>query len=236
MPRARRLASTVVVATLAVTGLAACNQAPDVAVYFGDKKAVTEDEVQRVYNDASTKLVADETGNKVMKINRQAIVTYEASVAALSALGKQRGFSAAQEPLDQVGTLVGLEPTAAFTKLYADFLGWRTNAVQNAQATEASDADLHAIYNELLALGAVQGQYEQFVQGLTADQKQQLAQAIAVRDELTAESKTLHIKVNPRYSAPVLPLLTAQGSTSTVTLVGVTLGSGAQSAPVEDLG
>jgi hypothetical protein len=236
MPRARRLASTVVVAALAVSGLAACNQAPDVAVYIGDKKAVTEETVQRVWDDASAKLVADETGKKALKFDRQQIVTQEVTVAALSALGKQQGFTPSAVPVDQVAAAVGLEPSAEFAKLYADAAGWRTAALQNAKPVQATDADLRDIFNRLAAAGATQGTYEQFAQQLTADQQQQLGASLGLRNELAAESKSLGIKINPRYQAPVVSLLSAQGSTSTVSLIDVTLGTGAGAAPVEDLG
>jgi hypothetical protein len=242
MPRARRLASTVVVAALAVTGLAACNQAPGVAVYFGDKKAVTEDEVQRVWDDSSAKLVPNATGQKVVPFDRQSIVNLEVEVAALRALGKQKGFTAAAVPATDLATLANqasMDKSAAFITLVAEFRGWETAAAQNTQdmqAVDVTDADLRDIYNRLKAAGS-QNTYEEFSASVTDDvRQQQIAPGLGLRNELAAESKSLNIKINPRYTAPVLGLLTTTDANgNSVNLVDVQLGTGAQAAPVEDL-
>ncbi|MBG0563216.1 hypothetical protein [Actinoplanes aureus] len=52
MLRARRLASAVVVASLAVGGLSACRSEPTVAAYLGDTGRVSEERVQAIWDEA----------------------------------------------------------------------------------------------------------------------------------------------------------------------------------------
>jgi len=235
MPRARRLASTVVVAALAATGLAACNRAPNVAVYFGDKKAVTETEVQRIWDDSSAKLVADAEGKKVMPVDRQTIVNIEVAVGALRALSQKKGFSPAQVPAADIAQQLTMEPSAPLVTLAAEYQGLRTAALQSAQPANATEADLRDIYSRFKTAGT-EGSYEQFTATITDDVRQQIGPPLGLRNDLKAESADLHIKVNPRYQAPTLPLLTTtSGNSGSLTLIDVVLGSGTPSAPVIDL-
>ena len=52
MQRARRLATAVVAASLAVGGLSACRSEPTVAAYLGGTETVSEQEVQEIWDDA----------------------------------------------------------------------------------------------------------------------------------------------------------------------------------------
>jgi hypothetical protein len=233
MPRARRLASTVVVAALAVTGVAACNQAPDAVAYFGSRKIVTEAEVQRVYDDAIAKGASATASQQATQVTRQDIAGLEVLVAALSQLGKQRGFKATPVSTATAATQVGLPASADIVSLVASYQGWSAAALQNAQPAAVTDADLHDIYNRYVAAGA-KGTYDQFATGITAEAKQELAMPLGLRNELLAQNKSLKIKINPRYKAPILPLFTPPSSS--MVLVDVTVGTGAEAAPVKDLG
>ena len=233
MSRARRLASTVVVAALAVTGLAACNQAPDVAVYFGDKKAVTESEVQRVWDDASAKL----TDNSAMPITRQDIVSVEIFVQALRRVGQQQSLTPAAVPTTSLGPQLKMETDATFVKLVAEFQGWlnaleRSATAPSAAAAPIAEADLRDIYTRIKAAG-YQETFEKFATMSDQLAQQGLGSAIKLRNDLRTQIDAMHIKINPRYTAPALPL--AAYPNTQVTIVDVPFGTGAV-APVIDLG
>ena len=234
MPRARRLASTVVVAALAVTGLTACNQAPSVAVYFGDKKAVTEDEVQRVWDDTSAKLTKNKDDKLVMPISRQSIVTFELYLAALKELGQEKGFTGQPASAASLAPQLTMQPDAAFLQLYGEFQGWYTAAMQQqaaAQSSPIAEPDLRDIYARIKAAGYPET-YEKFAAGAPQLAQQGVGPAIALRNDLKAEIAALHIKINPRYRAPTLVL--APYPNTEVTIVDVAFGTDAL-APVKDL-
>jgi hypothetical protein len=235
MPRARRLASTVVVAALAVTGLAACNQAPSVAVYFGDKKAVTEDEVQRVWDDSSAKLTKNKDDKLVMPISRQSIVTVELYLAALKELGKEKGFSGHPGSTTEVAQQLTMQPDAAFVTLYAEFQGWYAAAAQQEQAAASAapiaESDLRDIFTRIKAAGYPET-YEKFAAGAAQLAQAGISPAIALRNDMKTEIANLKIKINPRYSAPTMVL--ASYPNTEVTIIDVAFGADAL-APVKDL-
>jgi hypothetical protein len=234
MPRARRLASTVVVAALAVTGLAACNRAPSVAAYIGNAKAVTEDQVQRVYNDAQAKFTAVAGGTKTLPVTRQEIVDELLGVDVLREIAKQRGVPATAIPADTFVKYLGLPADAEYTKLYTELQGLVDAIGQRTTAVQPTEADLRDIYNRLKGAGA-QNTYEQFTAGLSAAARQQIAKPLGLRNDLRAESANLHITVNPRYTTPTVPVfIIVDGNGALLALVDVALG-GSASAPVTDL-
>ena len=231
MSRARRLASTVVAAALAVTGLAACNRSPSVAVYFGDQGVVTEAEVQRIWDDTSAKLTKDNEGKLVMPISRQTIMTLELYVAALRELGKDKGFTGTPVSAADLAPSFTMQPDAAFITLVGEYQGWMNAAQQSQPVGSISEPDLREVYDRIKTAGYPET-YETF-----AGQGEQLAQAglgsaISLRNALRAEIADLHVRFNPRYSAPTMVL--AQYPNTQVTVVDVAFGPGA-SAPVIDL-
>jgi hypothetical protein len=56
MSRARRLASAVVAASLAVGGLSACRTESSVAAYLGDTEKISEEQVQEIWDDGHDRL------------------------------------------------------------------------------------------------------------------------------------------------------------------------------------
>jgi len=239
MPRARRLASTVVVAALAVAGLAACDRAPDVAVYYGTTKAITEDTVQRVWDDSFAKLVPNAAGKKVMPVSRQDIVGRMVELDALRQLGKTQGFTATPTSAPEIAQQLSMAQDAPLVTIEAEFQGWATAAQQAVKADELTDADLRDIFARLKASGPLDGNptYEQFAGSVTAQAKQALGPALGLRNDLQAAATSLKIKFNPRYAAPTLSLYQTTGSDGNpLTLVEVTFGSSAAApAPVTDV-
>jgi len=236
MPRARRLVSTVVVAALAGSGLAACNRAPSVAVYFGDKKAITETEVQRVWDDTSAKLIRGEDDKLVMPISRQEIVTVELYLAALKELGKEKGFIGQPVSMADAAPQLKMQPDAAFLTLYGEYQGWLSAAgQQEVAATQSSPiaaADLRDIYTRIKAAGYPES-YDKFAAGAPQLAQQGIGAAIALRNDLKAKIAALNIKINPRYSAPTMDL--APYPNTKVTIVDVAFGPDPVDDPVKDL-
>jgi len=239
MPRARRLASTVVVAALAVTGLAACNQAPDVVAYYGNAKGITEGEVQRIWDDSLAKLKPNAEGKKVMPVSRQDIVGRMVELDAMRQLGKMQGFTGTPGSAAEIAQQLNMAPDAALVTLEAEFQGWATGAQQTVKADELTDADLRDIFQRLKASGPLDGNpsFEQFAASVTAQAKQALGPALGLRNDLQAAAASLKIKFNPRYAAPSLAIYQTTGPDgNALTLVEVTFGTSAVApAPVTDV-
>jgi hypothetical protein len=206
-----------------------------VAAYFGDAKAVTEEQVQHVYDDAQAKFKDATGGTKKLPLTRQDVVDNLVSVDALRQIAKQHGVPATAIPADAFVQTVGLPADAEYMKVYAEVRGLLDALGQQATAVQPTEADLHDIYNRFAAAG-YQVTYAQFTSSLTAANRQQISSSVALRNGLRAESAGLHITVNPRYQAPAVPVLsTSDGNGGTLPLVDVTFGGGSASAPVTDL-
>lgn len=237
MPRARRLASTVVAAALAVSGLAACNRAPDVAVYFGNAKGVTEDQVQKIWDGSFAKLNPDAEGKKTMPVSRLDIVSLLAETAAMKEVGRMQSFTAGPVDGAQLAQQLNMAQDAPLVGVISEFRGWVTAAQQKVTPDEATEADLRDIWARLDATGGLNKSFEEFASTISAEDKQALGSRLGLRNDITAAVKNLKITYNPRYPAPVLPLLEGTGpDNNPLPLVVVTFGtSEAGSAPVKDL-
>jgi hypothetical protein len=234
MPTARRLVSTVVVAALAGAGLVACDRAPDVAVYFGSAKGVTEAEVQRVWDDTWSKTKADDTGKKPTMPTRQDIVNFEVYVAALKELGRSQGWApTTQVSSADVATQIQTTPDAAFVQLVGEARTWLNAASERQPETaDISPADLQKIYDTIKAAG-YQGTFQQFsTQDAEALRQTGTGRILPVRNDLQQVVDNWHLKFNPRYAPPKLVL--QNFPQTSVPVVEVTFGT-AEQGPVTDL-
>jgi hypothetical protein len=239
MPRARRLASTAVVALLAVTGLSACRSAPDVAVYIGNTKAVTEDEVQRIWDDTTAKLVTNpQTGRAVMPITRQDIVNTLAGLDVLGRVVQQRGLSAANVPVEGIAQSLGLSPDATFAADFARYEGLVGAIAAKSQPTQPTPADVRSVYDRLRAAGGLSSDvtFEQFAGGLSQQGRQTLQGSFGMRRDLQPEVEKMNVRANPRYGATeVIVYAEPSQEGRLTTLVGVPLSRSDASAPVTDV-
>jgi len=235
MPRARRLASTVVVAALAVTGLSACNQAPDVVAYFGDTKAVTEDQVQRVYADARAKFKPVPGQAQTLPLTRQNVADKLIGVDVLREVAKQRGVTGTPIPPETFVPSVGLPADAEYTKLFTEFQGLFNAIGQKAQPIQPTEADLRSVYDRLKAndVPLDANSFQEFAGSLGQQNASLLTGGFTVKQDLKADVEKLRLKVNPRYPSE-FSLVDTQNRTGWVPLVAVPLGSDA-SAPVTDV-
>jgi hypothetical protein len=253
MQRVRRLASVAVVATLAVTGLAACRSAQDVAVYFGSGSEISAAEVQRVYDDARTKLTAaqeaaNQSGQEAgaaaeapatvqVPISGPDVVSAMVSRDVATRVAQQRNVALpAQLPLDEVAQSLGLPADTEYVRLYTEARLLFNLLLQNASAGPADDAAVRHVFDVFEATGAMQPglTYEQFRSQVSPQALETLGKAGNVRNDVQAQLDELDVTVNPRYASSEIAVYTEPGpDNKPLSLVSVPL-AGTNSAPVTD--
>lgn len=253
MQRARRIASMTVIATLAVSGLSACRQAPDVAVYFGDTVQVPVAEVTRIYTDAEDRLTAaraaaleqqqqseDAAAPLRMPISSADVVGVLVSREIGNRLARQKNIPqpAAQDPAP-IAQALGLPPDAEFTKLYAENYALYNALLQGAKPIQPSDADLRSVYDALKKAGSVAPEvtFEAFRSGISPQNEQLLSAGFAVRDEVQAQLDQVDATVNPRFAGADIDVVVAQGDNQQLFgLIAVPVADERDVSPVTDLG
>jgi hypothetical protein len=248
MQRARRLASVAVVATLAVTGLSACRSQPDVAVYFGSAAAISVADVQRVVDDARSKLTAAqqeaENGQQAVAqapvrvpFTGPDVVSALVSRDVVTRIARQRNVVLpATLPLAEAGQGLGLPPDTEYVRLFTETRLLFNQLLQNATPQQASDADVRAVFEVFEATGAMQPglTYEQFRSQVSPEAIQTLGRAVAVKRDVQAQLDQLRVRVNPRYGASEVAVYTEPGpNNEPLSLVAVPLAD-TDGAPVTD--
>jgi len=249
MQRARRLASTAVVAVLAVAGLSACRAEPDVAAYLGDGQKITEAEVNEVYDQARDELTAareqvqqqapaDASGQPVppveLPFKQKDVLNAMLTIDVLEQAAAAKGVQAAAEPtVEQIAQGSSYSPNWEYTKLYARTFQLRAALLPKVTPAPLTDADLRPVYDRLVSGGASDPTpYEQFKTQLSDQNKQALQQSIGLRNELAEIVEADNVKLNPRYGDQQLVLLSAQAGNADVPLVQVSFaGADSSQAP-----
>ncbi len=254
MLRARRLASTAVVAALALPGLAACQQSPDVAAYLGGA-TIKQDRVEQIYDEvrddmtaaqAAAREQADaaaaETGASPqpaapvqLPIKRQDVLNTLLTLDVLKRAAAAHGLAAADAPTaEQIAQEAGLSPEWEYTELYAETLRLRSALRTAVQPATLTDADLRDVYERLIGDGAA-GQvpsFEEFRTTLSPENKTLLETYVALREELETIAADQKIKLNPRYGDQQVTLLSANTEGGgEVPLVAVTFAGAADEDP-----
>jgi hypothetical protein len=210
----RRLATVAVAATIAVAGLAGCRSAPSVAAYVGQDR-ISEDRVSAVYDEARNNAVTPAGGQQAPPaIKRQDVVDTLIGLDVLRQIARQRGLSPTAIDPNQVAQAIGLKANAEYVRLYGEYRGLLNAVGSAAKPAQPSAADLRDVYNRLTAGGANPNgaSFEQFAGGISEQDRQTLAQNIGLRNELQPQIAKLNTVVNPKYSAPELPLVSTQGA------------------------
>jgi hypothetical protein len=207
MYRARRFAA-VAVAAFAVTGLSACRSAPDVAAYVGSAK-ITEAQVGHLVSEASGKRTA---GTQVPAPTRQDVVDTLVGLDVMKEIAKQKSLTPTAVPVDQLAQSLGLAATSEYVALSVQYRGLLGAVSSGAKPATPTEADMRDVYNRLTAAGGnPQGQtFQQFASGISAQDQQTLQQNIGLRNELQPQIAKLKTVVNPKYTAPQLPLVSLQ--------------------------
>jgi hypothetical protein len=213
MERVRRVATVALTAAVAVAGLAGCRSAPSVAAYVGENR-ISEDRVSAVYEEARDNAVtaADQQSPPVIK--RQDVVDTLVGLDVLREIARQRGLSPTALNAEQVAQAIGVKANAEYVRLYSEYRGLLNAVGSDAKPAQPTAADLRDVYNRLTAGGANPNgaTFEQFSTGISDTDKQTLAQNIGLRNDLQPQITKLNTVVNPRYSAPELPLVSTQGA------------------------
>jgi hypothetical protein len=209
MHRARRLATVALAASLAVAGLAGCRSAPSVAAYVGQDR-ISEDRVSAVYEEARANAAAQNSPG----IKRQDVVDTLVGLDVLREIARQRGLSPTALNAEQVAQAIGVKANAEYVRLYSEYRGLLNAVGSDAKPAQPTAADLRDVYNRLTAGGANPNgaTFEQFSTGISDTDKQTLAQNIGLRNDLQPQIAKLNTVVNPKYSAPELPLVSTQGA------------------------
>lgn len=245
MQRARRLASAAVVATLAVSGLSACRSAPDVAVYFGSAQEITVAEVQRIFNDAKSKLstaqaaAPDPSGAPpaAVPLTGTDVVSTLVSHDVAMRVARQRSVTLPAElPLAEVAQSIGLPADAEYVKLYAESRLLFNLLLQKATPATTGDAELQKVFEVFQATGAMQPglTFEQFKGSVSPQAIETLGRAETVKTDVQAQLDQLKVRVNPRYEPAEVAVYSEPGpDQKPLNLVAVPLAD-TDSSPVID--
>lgn len=213
MQLARRVATVALTAAVAVTGLAGCRSAPGVAAYVGHGQ-ISEDRVSAVLDEARANVITPATGQQsASALKRQDVVDTLVGLDVMREIARQRAVT--PTPLDaaQVAQGIGVKPDAEYVRLYSEYRGLLNAVGTGAKPAQPTEADLRDVYNRLTAAGANpnSASFEQFSTGISAQDRQTLAQNIGLRNDLQPQITKLNTVVNPKYSTPELPLVSARG-------------------------
>ncbi|HEY7273015.1 MAG TPA: hypothetical protein VH502_09800 [Actinoplanes sp.] len=211
MERVRRLATVAVTVAVAVAGLAGCRSAPSVAAYVGQNQ-ISEDRVSAVYEEARDNAAADQEASSTIK--RQDVVDTLVGLDVMREIANQRGLSPTALNANEVAQAIGLKANAEYVRLYGEYRGLLNAFGSSAKPAEPTTADLRDVYNRLTAGGANPNgaSFEQFSTGISAQDRQTLAQNIGLRNDLQPQIAKLNTVVNPKYGTPELPLVSTQGA------------------------
>jgi hypothetical protein len=255
MQRARRLASTAVVAVLAVAGLSACRTEPGIAAYVGST-TISEKTVQDMYADAETKLDAyidtlraerqknpDPSQQPIpdvvdLGLTPGNVVQALVGVQVLKGIAAERKVQPTATPAAQVAQQLGLPPETKYVAVFAEYQGYLNALLATATPAQLTEADQREVYKRLTAANgsAEPVTFEQFTSEiLTPENTQVLQRSYGLRNDLKAAADKADITFNPRYGVqelPMLPVPTQQGGS--VSLVGLPLG-GDSTPAVTDL-
>jgi hypothetical protein len=227
MQRARRFASTAVVATLAVSGLAACRSEPGVAAYLGDRQ-ITVDRVDAVYTDARVKLdaalekaraaQAGQAGAQpvpdtvALPISRQDVLITLVGQDLIKQYAQSKGVRPTAVDPASITQEMPLTPDAEFVVALAEYRGYVEALAQAAQPGDVTEADLTDVFERLRDAGALGQQgatatVQQWAGSLNPQQRQVLAQFIGLREDMEKSVGGFRATINPRFGPGELPLL-----------------------------
>ncbi|WP_310381186.1 hypothetical protein [Actinoplanes couchii] len=247
MQRARRIASIAVVASLAVGGLGACGFRPaDMAARVGDGETITEDRVQRIWDESRETLLdkAPAAGASAEPVRvpytRGDLVRAIVSRDLYGRLAAEKGVSLpAGVPYDEAGAQFGLPGTDEYVRLYTEnavLQNSLTKAVTNPPAP--TEAEVRDVFDRISANGGIQPgtDFASFNSMLSPEDRTALSAALSVRRDLLALADQADIEVNPRYQPFELGLLgvSNQQTGQSYSVVAATLGEDLR-APVADV-
>jgi len=254
MQRVRRLASVAVVAAVAVTGLSACRSQPDVAAYTAAGN-ITVARVQQVFDDARDKHNRDATkqasatpspgpsdpaaaparlpltGTAVLNV----LISHDVLMRAAQRHKVQLPSSL---PIEGYASALKLPVDSEYLRLLVEVDALGGLLAQSAAGGTLSQADIREIYDRVRAQNALDANTtpEQFGASLPDEGKKALGTAVTIRNEVRDDISRQHIRLNPRYQAFEVPVLSQRAEDgSALVLLAVPVGDRTASAPVTDV-
>ncbi|GAA1835879.1 hypothetical protein GCM10009682_62480 [Luedemannella flava] len=233
MQRVRRLAPIVTVALLTGVVLAGCRSAPDVAAYVGSDK-ITEEQVDDIVNDFAAKrgtLTPEQlAAGASQTLAREDVVMTLVLQEVCEQFQAEKGFASVPVTPAQVAESGNLPVGSLWAQERATLFSC-TQGMPEAAPVTPTEAELKALYDELVAIGAADPAQAPF-ETVKADlaQNQDVLGAIANQRLFADAMKSSDVTVNPRYRPLELPLLTARGNEA---LISVPLGEGGNNAVVK---
>jgi hypothetical protein len=251
MFRARRLASAVAVAAVAMTGLSACRSAPDVAAYL-DGGNITTAQVQKIYDDAKTKAGAAATPTPAattdptaapatFPLTQSAVLDTMISHDVLARVAQKHNVALPDiaQALPQYAQLLRLPATAQYVRMYTEVDAYQYVLNQAGTGGNPTSAELQEVFQRLKDHQLVDPSTteQQFLSQLSADAKKTLGSAIATRNEVRDDLAGQHVRLNPRFGNFEVPIYTQRDQTTgaAVVLVGQPVGDSGAQVPVTDV-
>jgi hypothetical protein len=239
----RRLTAIAAVGAVALGLLAGCRTDAGSAAYVGNTR-ITTDQVDTIAEAVPGQ--SDLSGPRVTAAN---LSVFNAAAAKYAASKGIPAPDITQDAIAAVANQQGITDPKAIAKarpwlkLEAETGAWVDTLMKSVQATTPTDADLRRLFTELKA---------DFQPGTTFDQAKaallqvpNLAQGVALRNQLEPAFKSYNISISPMYAnncvkapcpAPYIPLVQLQTqSGGNIDVVNLPLTSGTASPPVVDL-
>jgi hypothetical protein len=217
MPQARRVLPAAALLVAGVLVLAGCRSDPQVAAYVGDTR-YSQDRVTAIADEAHDRLqrVLDEqqpAGASSPPVERpvsdEEVVSALVGRDVLKSLAQERDINPLDVDANQIAQRVQVPPDTEFVRALAEQDGYRLGLLQRWESAEASEAELHEVYDNLVK--GTEGQYtdsfEQFSSTLPAQSVELVGRSASLRRDIEAQARRLDVTVNPRFGPAVLTLV-----------------------------
>jgi hypothetical protein len=202
MQRARRL---VAVASVALAGsllLSGCRSSPAVAAYVGDTRitnASLDNMIDTIEEDVKKTLGADALKGEQIGVLRQQLLGALLFVEVAKRYAKEKSYP--EPTFDYAGKSQksgNLPVTDPFVRATAEAEAYKQLLVSKVAPSKPTEADVREIYRRLVTMKIVEsGKYDE-VKPLIL-QIPEVAQGIAVRNELIAAAARYDTAVNPSF-------------------------------------
>ena len=218
MPRRLLAVAVAVAGALSLTGLAACRDAPAVAVYVGSAQLTNAQVDQMVAEFPSA--VTQRFAGRIRQLVVGNFVARELS-HRLAAEHNITVPDADLTPYQQDAQSAHISPTGAFVRLQAEADAGLHAIAQIGTPQAPTEADKHEVFASLVDANRVQpDQYDQVKDQLDSpDMRSALGLRPVIRDAMSR----YQVSVNPRYQPLGLPvpLTLAQGQVTTQVVVSL---------------
>lgn len=211
MINGRRLVGLALAGLLAVTGLAACQVSPGLAVQVGDT-VITQQEVDRVV--AAWRRTQESTPQQLdedVESARRDLMTMLVITEAGSRYAAAEGLTLQPAPVAAYAEALELPEDDPFVVTFAEFRAVMDTLQATVVPVEPSPADQREVYDNLELQGLSLPPFEEAQPWLTGEQ---FARAVGMRDLITTVIERADVRVQPGYELVYRQPVAFQGATS----------------------